>query len=185
MMPVAPGCKADGMNTADSTTVMATIAPVICPIALRVASLGSLCSSLMMRSTFSMTTIASSTTMPMASTIPNSVSWLSVKCSSDSPMNVPSSATGMTSVGMIVARMFCRKISITRNTRTMASTRVCTTSVIDAVMNGVVSYGTLQVTPAGRSRSSVAIAALTAVATDSALAPGNRKIARPPAGLPS
>ncbi len=40
---------------------------------------------------------------------------------------------------MIVALMFCRKTSITRNTRTIASTKVCMTSAIDAVMNGEVS----------------------------------------------
>ncbi|MNS63413.1 hypothetical protein D3C72_965050 [compost metagenome] len=74
MMPVAPGCSADGTNTADSTTVIAMMAPVICRMALCVAALGSVPSSLMMRSTFSITTIASSTTIPIASTMPNSVS---------------------------------------------------------------------------------------------------------------
>ena len=118
---------------------MAMTAPVICFIALRVAALGSSRSSVMMRSTFSMTTMASSTTMPMASTMPKSVSWLSVKCIIDMPMKVPSSAMGMTRVGMSVARRFCRKTSITRNTSTTASTRVVPTSNIDLVMNGVVS----------------------------------------------
>ena len=51
---------------------MATIAPVICCIALRVASFGGSCSSRMMRSTASTTTMASSTTMPIASTIAKS-----------------------------------------------------------------------------------------------------------------
>ena len=54
-------------------------------------------------------------------------------------MKVPRRATGITSVGMMVARMFCRKISMTTNTRTIASTSVFTTSVMEAVMNGVVS----------------------------------------------
>ncbi len=99
-------------------------------------------------------------------------------------MNVPSSATGITSVGMIVARKFCRKTSITINTRPMASASVRTTSAIDAVMNGVVSYGTLQVTPVGRSLARLAICAFTAPATERAFAPGSRKTARPPAGLP-
>ena len=40
MTPTEPGKNAIGMNTADSTSVMPMIAPVICPIALRVASLG-------------------------------------------------------------------------------------------------------------------------------------------------
>jgi hypothetical protein len=99
-------------------------------------------------------------------------------------MKVPSSATGITSVGIIVARRFCRKISITKNTSTIASTSVRITSTIDAVINGVVSYGTLHVTPCGRSLASVAISALTAFATASALAPGSRNTAMPPAALP-
>ena len=150
MMPEAPGCSADGMNTAASTTVIATTAPVIWPIALRVASFGDRPSSVMMRSTFSITTIASSTTMPIASTMPNRVSWLIVKPSISMPRNVPSRATGITRVGMMVARMFCRNSSITRNTRMIASISVCTTSLIEMVTKAVLSYGLNQVTPGGK-----------------------------------
>ncbi len=66
------------MNTAASTTVIATTAPVICCMAFSVASFAGSFSSAMMRSTFSITTIASSTTMPMARTRANMVSWLTV-----------------------------------------------------------------------------------------------------------
>jgi len=76
MMPTDPGKNAIGTNTAISTSVMPMIAPEICDIALRVASLGGSPSSAMMRSTFSTTTIASSTRMPTASTMPNMVSML-------------------------------------------------------------------------------------------------------------
>ena len=76
MLPTAPVKKASGTNTDTSTTVTPTIAPLICDIALRVASRGGRPSSLMMRSTFSTTTIASSTTMPTTSTMPNMVSTL-------------------------------------------------------------------------------------------------------------
>ena len=55
---------------------MAMIGPVTSRIALIAASRGGSFSSRMMRSTFSSTTIASSTTMPIASTMPNSVSVL-------------------------------------------------------------------------------------------------------------
>ena len=51
-------------------------AAVIWPIAFLVASRGDRPSSLMIRSTFSITTIASSTRMPTASTIANIVSTL-------------------------------------------------------------------------------------------------------------
>ena len=65
--------NATGTNTDSSTSVIAMIGAVISPIARLVASPGesSGCSSIT-RSTFSTTTMASSTTMPMASTIASS-----------------------------------------------------------------------------------------------------------------
>ena len=45
---------------------------------------------------------------------------------------VPSSTTGTAIVGMIVARMFCRKTNITRKTSPIASNSVLTTSWIDS-----------------------------------------------------
>ncbi len=185
MTPAAPGWNAEGTNTAISTTVMPTTAPVIWPIALRVASFGDRPSSVMMRSTFSITTIASSTTMPMASTMPNRVSWLMVKPSSSMPMKVPSRATGITRVGMMVARMFCRKISITRKTRAMASISVCTTSLTDTLTKVVESYGVNQLTPCGKLPANSSILPCTAVATSSALAPGSSWIANAATGAPS
>src|SRR5215470_412038 len=67
--PEMPGMKATGTNTDSSTRVIAMIGAVISAIAFLLASAGesSGCSSIT-RSTFSTTTIASSTTMPMAST---------------------------------------------------------------------------------------------------------------------
>ena len=67
--PEMPGMKATGTNTDSSTSVIAMIGAVISCMARLVASAGdnSGCSSIT-RSTFSTTTIASSTTMPMAST---------------------------------------------------------------------------------------------------------------------
>src|SRR3546814_3718626 len=53
-----------------------------------------------MRSTFSITTIASSTRMPIASTMPNIVSTLIEKPNISSVAKVPSSATGTTMVGI-------------------------------------------------------------------------------------
>ena len=71
--PEMPGMKATGTNTDSSTSVIAMIGAVISPMACLVASAGesSGCSSIT-RSTFSTTTMASSTTMPMASTIASS-----------------------------------------------------------------------------------------------------------------
>ena len=68
--PEMPGMNATGTNTDSNTSVIAMIGAVISAIARLIASPGesSGCSS-MIRSTFSTTTIASSTTMPIASTI--------------------------------------------------------------------------------------------------------------------
>ncbi len=67
--PLIPGMKATGTNTESKTSVMAIIGPVISAIALLQASgTGSCGFSSITRSTFSTTTMASSTTMPMAST---------------------------------------------------------------------------------------------------------------------
>jgi hypothetical protein len=76
MTPVEPAMNAIGTNTAASTMPMPTRAPVIWSIDLRVASSGDRPSSLITRSTFSTTTIASSTSRPIASTIANIVSML-------------------------------------------------------------------------------------------------------------
>ncbi|MNL32713.1 hypothetical protein D3C87_1545840 [compost metagenome] len=90
------------MNTDARTSVMPMTAPVICFIALRVACFGVSPSSDMMRSTFSTTMIASSTRMPIASTMPNMVSTLIEKPIASMTAQVPSRATGTTSVGMMV-----------------------------------------------------------------------------------
>ena len=71
-------------------------------MALRVASSGGKPSSLMMRSTFSTTTMASSTTIPITSTMPNMVSTLIEKPMASSAAKVPSRATGTTMVGITV-----------------------------------------------------------------------------------
>ena len=97
----------------------------------------------MIRSMFSITTIASSTTMPIASTSANSVSTLMVKPSSRRPRNVPMTLTGTASIGISVARQLWRKMNTTSVTSSIASTSVITTSLIDAVTNGVVSNGIL------------------------------------------
>ena len=54
--------------------------------------------------------MASSTTMPMASTRPNMVSTFTLKPSTGNMMNAPSSETGTVHIGMMVARKLCRKM---------------------------------------------------------------------------
>ena len=77
--PLRPGMKATGTNTDSRTRVMAITGPVISAIASLVASgIDSSGRSSITRSTFSMTTIASSTTMPMATTSASSDTVLAV-----------------------------------------------------------------------------------------------------------
>ncbi|MNN31850.1 hypothetical protein D3C81_1455520 [compost metagenome] len=141
MIPAEPPKKAIGTNTADSTMPMPISAPEICPMDLRVASSGDRPSSCIRRSTFSTTTMASSTSRPMASTMANMVRVLMLKPNAASTPKVPSSTTGTARVGISVARKFCRNRYITRNTSRIASPRVFTTSWIEAETTGVVSYG--------------------------------------------
>ncbi len=133
-----PLMKAQGTNTAHSTRATAITGPVTSSMALRAASRGGKpCSS--QRSTFSTTTMASSTTMPMASTRPNSDKLLRLKVSAFMTAKVPTMATGTATSGMSVARQFCRNTSTTMPTRITASRSVLPTSTIDSWMNGVVS----------------------------------------------
>ncbi len=76
MTPLELWMKAIGTNTADSTSAMPISAPLIWSIDRRVASSGGSFCSAITRSTFSTTTMASSTSRPIASTIANSVSVL-------------------------------------------------------------------------------------------------------------
>ena len=141
MTPEEPLMKAMGMNTAESTSAMPTSAPVIWPMDFLVASLGERPSSVMMRSTFSTTTMASSTSRPLARTTPNMVRVLMEKPKAAMAPKVPRSTTGTAMVGMMVARMFCKNRYMTRKTRSTASSRVLTTSSREARTKGVVSYG--------------------------------------------
>ena len=107
--PATPGMKATGTKTESSTMVMAMIGPVISPMAFLVASAGesSGCSSIT-RSTFSTTTIASSTTMPMANTMASSEIVLAEKPMASITAKVPISETGTAMAGTIVARKLPR-----------------------------------------------------------------------------
>ncbi|MNT74826.1 hypothetical protein D3C72_2136750 [compost metagenome] len=85
----------------------------------------------MFRSTFSTTTMASSTTMPMASTRPNSDRAFSEKPNMCMTAKVPISDTGTAASGMIEARQVCRNRITTSTTSTSASNRVCTTASME------------------------------------------------------
>jgi len=121
--------NASGTNTATSVSAIAMIGPLTSCIALYVAS-RALSPRSMLRSTFSTTTIASSTTIPIASTIPNSDSALIEKPNASSSENVPTIETGTAISGMIDARHVCRNTITTITTSAIASSSVCTTASI-------------------------------------------------------
>ncbi|KWV87543.1 hypothetical protein PFLmoz3_02826 [Pseudomonas fluorescens] len=118
------------MNTAHSTSAVAMIGPVTSLMAFSVAGNGSRPSSIL-RSTFSTTTMASSTTIPMASTRPNNDRALSENPNRCITAKVPIKDTGTATNGMIEARQVCRNRITTSTTRISASNRVCTTASME------------------------------------------------------
>ena len=112
------------------------IGPLTSFIACTVASRGDRPASIL-RSTFSTTTMASSTTMPIASTRPNSDSVLIEKPKPSITAKVPMIDTGTATSGMIEARQVCRKIITTSTTSATASSRVWITDLIDSRTNWV------------------------------------------------
>ena len=87
---------------------------------------------------FSITTIASSTTMPVARMMPKSVSVLMEKPISLMNANAPTSDTGIVIAGISVLRQLWRKMNITSTTSTIASASVFSTSRIDSSTTSVV-----------------------------------------------
>ena len=122
------------------------IGPLTSSIARWLASKGERpCS--MCRSTFSTTTIASSTTMPIASTRPNIESVLMEKPDASMTANVPTIEIGTAASGMIDARHVCKKSTTTSTTISVASSSVRITSRIDSRTNTVGSYTADQSSP--------------------------------------
>ncbi len=136
MTPVEPPKKAIGKKTAVSTVAIPQRALVICPMDLMVASCGDNPSSDMIRSTFSTTTIASSTSRPMTITRANIVKVLIEKPAAASTPIVPSRTTGTAIVGIRVALKFWRKMNMTMKTRKIALISVSTTSSMEILTKG-------------------------------------------------
>ena len=128
--------KAVGINTDASTSVVATIGPVTSFIALVVAATGDK-PSLILRSTFSTTTMASSTTIPMANTRPNSDRAFNEKPMTCIKAKVPIKETGTATSGIIEARQVCRNSTTTTTTSKTASSKVFTTASIEPRTNTV------------------------------------------------
>ncbi len=142
MTPAMPPRNATGTNTAARISAIATTGPLTSSIARMVASRGLSLLACMWCSTASTTTIASSTTMPIASTMPNRVSVLMVKPSNVNAAKVATSDTGTASIGISVARQLCRNRYTTTSTSSSASKKVCTTSCSEAFTKIVLSITT-------------------------------------------
>ena len=177
-IPVVPGKRLTGTKTEISTSEVAITALVTSAIATMVALCGSCTHSSVpatvcpsrWRCTFSITTIASSTTSPVAKVIPKSVNELMEKSKSRMNANVPISETGIVMAGMIVARQSCRNRKITMITMTMASASVFSTSTIESWTIVVVSTATKPFSPGGNDFCNSASTALQRVSTSMALA---------------
>src|SRR5215469_7016343 len=141
--PLMPGMNATGTNTDSKTNVMARIGPVISVIAfLHASGTDSLGSSSITRSAFSTTTMASSTTMPMASTSASNVTVLAEYPMSSITANVPMIETGTATSGISVVRSLPRNKKTTIATRTIATMSVRTTSLMVDVTKTVESKNT-------------------------------------------
>ena len=136
--PLKPPINVTGTKTAPSTKIIAIKAPVTSFIAAKPASFGVLPIS-MCRSIFSITIIASSTTIPIAKTSPKSVKRFILNPKAYIPANAPTIDTGTAIKGIIVALQFCKNRKIIKITKIRASTNVFTTSSIDAVIKSVLS----------------------------------------------
>ena len=93
------------------------------------------------RSMFSTTTMASSTTIPIASTRPKSERIFIEKPAMYMAAKVPMRETGMATSGTMEVRQFWRNTSTTRATRATPSRRVRMTSRILSRTKRLVSYG--------------------------------------------
>jgi hypothetical protein len=122
--------KAEGTNTAQSVSAIAMSAAETSSIVLCAASRGAMPFAIL-RSTFSTTTMASSTTMPTARIRPNIDRLFTEMPRAERITKVPSSDIGMATTGMIVARQLCKNTKTTATTRAMAMKMVWITSWMD------------------------------------------------------
>ncbi len=134
---------------------------------------------------FSIITIASSTTKPVAT-----VSAISDRLSSDMPVNaitpkVPSNDSGTATDGMMVAHSRRRNTKITPITRNTVRIRVNCTSCTEARMVMVRSANTSRCTSAGSTLRNCGSTARICSTVCTMLAPGWRRTSSSTAGLPS
>ena len=126
--------------------------------------------------TASTTTMASSTTVPIASTKANNVRMLSEKPANITIAKVPNNDTQIEMDGIIVALMFCRKKNTTRITRMMAIISVSTTLWMAAKRKSSEVIMVMNSRPAGIVGNMSSHIFVMRAFTSVALAPGDWKI---------
>ena len=171
--PDVPGMNATGTNTAMNTSVHEITATDTSLMAWRVASRALLMPPSIFAITASTTTMASSTTVPIASTRANSVNIFSEKPASCTIANVPSSDTIIEIDGISVAFQFCKKKYTTRMTSRIAITRVSTTLWMAAKRKSLLVSKVTNSNPAGRLGFSCSYNSSICWFTSVALAPGD------------
>ena len=131
--------KATGMNTEAITKDIAIMAPLISFMAFSVASTGN--SLLRDISTFtaSMTTMASSTTIPIAITRAKSEIILSVMLNANIAMKLPKRDTGTAIIGITADLQSPKNMNTTMATSMKASNSVCITFSILASRKRLIS----------------------------------------------
>lgn len=165
--------KSRGISTATREMVREMMVKPICPAPMRAASRG-LCPSSRYRAIFSMTTMASSTTKPVAMTRAMRVRLLSEKPARCMTPSDPTSERGTARAGMSVARPLRKNSQITPMTRPMESSSSSCTSCTVARMVTVRSVTTRTLTWPGRVCCSTGSRRSTPSATPMTLAPGCR-----------
>src|SRR5271165_275416 len=181
--PTIPPIIRRGINTAISDMLMEKTVKPICSEPFSAACNGAMPSS-RWRVTFSMTTIASSTTNPV-----EMVSAINERLSMLYPQRyitaqVPTSDTGTATAGMSVARGLRRKTNTTAMTRTTEIMSVRSTSVTDARIVVVRSRTTVTSIPFGMDALTDGSSAQSRSTVAMMLAPGCRKIISVTARLP-
>ncbi len=176
--PSCPGRNDRGTNTAASVADVVTTAKNTCCVPSTAAARGPM-PSLRRRTMFSSTTMASSTTSPVASTSARSVRMLTENPASQIAATVPISATGSVTAGISVARMSVRNSQMIATTSTVAISSVDTTSSMAPRTKVASSDVTDSVTSGGRSGRMSCTAARTPSEIDSVFDCAARTMPRP------
>jgi hypothetical protein len=181
--PTCPPMNSSGMNTATSDTLIdSTVKPT--SLAPSKAAFMRVMPDSIWRLVFSNTTMASSTTKPVATVSAIRLRLLRLKPSRYITPNVPSSAATVATAGTMVARALRRNRLTTSTTRMTEMTSVNSTSRSEPRMELVLSDATCSVTSGGSCACSSGSSARTLSTVSMMLAEGCRVISTMIAGSP-